>query len=452
MIAVSPPSPSLRRFDLAAPGRTGWLPLRDSAALAAVFAFVAFLPYPAIPAGGHSAIQMGNLLALLIVAMTLFTSWSGKAYFLLPLILLPACLSVVKTGIVADGDMQLCFKSMGTLVISAAAVLATQYLAPRHALAMLLGIAWAAILHTVVGFWQMYSFPRGQFPLLFLYVNPSFLSVQENAETISHFIRRPFGLFPEPSAMSSSLAPWALFWLAELFGLVRLRQAPTRWQRILFAVAAVGTLSLIILSRSGHAMITLAAVALFAVIWLLRSRATAGSYMAILGVFGVALPLLVLLLVQSMNTRMNGGPTDVDQSWQSRASSLGIGWSLFMAGGPATLLFGIGMGQLAPRMAEASQFDAAWSVLLPFVYQTGMAGILVLLGIGGYLLKVWRRAGGGAVFAAVFVVWLVGITITTSYNQLLPLWMALGWLSVWPSVCLPAGRQSPGVPAPLRFA
>jgi hypothetical protein len=41
-------------------------------------------------------------------------------------------------------------------------------------------------------------------------------------------------------------------------------------------------------------------------------------------------------------------------------------------------------------------------------------------------------------------VWLVGITVTTSYPQLLPLWVALGLLTVWPDVCEPARRLAGG--------
>jgi len=446
MTAVLPPSPSLRAMDFAVPVRTRSLQLRGNAALAGVFGFVAFMPYPGIAVGQRTALQAGNLLTLVIVAMALTASWKRKPYFLLPLLMAPACVSIVKTAMVGDGDVALCFKSFTVISLSVAAMLATQFLLPRHALALMTGIATAAILHTVVGIWQIYAFAHGQFPLLFLYVNPSFLSIQDNVETIVRYIQRPFGLFPEPSAMSSSLAPWVLFWMAELLGLVRLRQRPARWQRAMFTVAAIGSLSVIILSRSGHAMITLAMVALFAAVWLVRCRATLRSFLAILGVFGVALPLLAWVLVQSISARM-GGTTEVDQSWQDRGNSLRVGLAVFLAGGPATFLFGIGIGLLAPLMRRTTDYITCWSVLLTYLYQTGMVGFLVLLAIGRYLLNVWRHAGHGVVFICILVVWLMGITVTTSYEHLLPLWVALGWLSVWPRICHPAGRKRNRLPA-----
>lgn len=440
MIAVSSPSPSLSRFDLAAPHRSRSIRLHGSAILAAVFGFVAFMPYPSIAVGQRTALQMGNVLTLVIIAMALTASWKNKPYFLLPLLMVPACLSILKAAIAQDGDTDLCFKSLAVISLSVAAMLATQYLLPRHAMSLMMGIAWATILHTAVGIWQIFAFARGEFPLLFLYVNPSFLSINENVETIVRYIQRPFGLFPEPSAMSSSLAPWVLFWMAELFGLIRLRHPPTRTQRVVFFVAAVGSLTVIILSRSGHAMITLAVAALFAAIWMVRSRATFRSFLAILGVCGIALPLLVFVLVQSLSVRMHG-VTEMDQSWQDRGNSLWVGLSVFLAGGPATFIFGIGMGLLAPLMKRTTEYITCWSILLTYLYQTGMVGFLVLLGIGRYLLKIWRKAGHSVVFISILVVWLMGITVTTSYEHLLPLWVALGWLTMWPSICLPAGTH-----------
>jgi hypothetical protein len=73
-------------------------------------------------------------------------------------------------------------------------------------------------------------------------------------------------------------------------------------------------------------------------------------------------------------------------------------------------------------------------VLLPYVYQTGLIGLAVVFWVGLYLLRLWRADGYGAVYPLILGVWLVGITITTSYGQLLPLTLALGWITVWPSL------------------
>ena len=48
---------------------------------------------------------------------------------------------------------------------------------------------------------------KDQFPLLFLYANPSFRSMQEGAEEYVLYNKRPCGLFPEASAMAAEHAP-----------------------------------------------------------------------------------------------------------------------------------------------------------------------------------------------------------------------------------------------------
>ena len=80
-------------------------------------------------------------------------------------------------------------------------------------------------------------------------------------------------------------------------------------------------------------------------------------------------------------------------------------------------------------------------MLLPYVYETGVIGLLVVCGIGYYLMRLWASLRYVLAFAAFAGVWLVGITITTSYNQLLPIWLALGWLTVWPDVCETAATR-----------
>src|SRR5262249_28737489 len=149
----------------------------------------------------------------------------------------------------------------------------------------------------------MVAFSRGEIPLLNLYVNPSFLSVQEGAETIVNYIRRPFGLFPEPSAMAASISPWVVFWSAEAMGLVRLRERPAAWQRTLFISAAVAGTALLIASQSGQSAITLGALVIGAIAWLLRSRATGKAYLALVGVFCAVLPVAIWLGSVSLNQR-----------------------------------------------------------------------------------------------------------------------------------------------------
>jgi hypothetical protein len=281
-------------------------------------------------------------------------------------------------------------------------------------------------------------FASGEFPLLWLYSNPSFLSVQDNAVTIARYQRRPFGIFPEPSAMSSSLAPWVLLWLANLLNLVQFRQTPERWQRILFACAAAGGLALIIFSQSGHAAITLLAATVFVATWFLRSKATSGTYAAIILMFGVAAPFVLWLAITSLGNRVGGSQLG-NSSWADRSQSLLIGLNLWLDTGFMNAIWGFGLGLTSPVLSREYQLEAVWSVLLTYVYETGLIGAIGCSCIAIHLLHCWKRSGFNVAFIAIAAVWVVGITITTSYLQLLSLWMTLGWLSIWPEVCRPTG-------------
>jgi Na+/melibiose symporter-like transporter len=239
--------------------------------------------------------------------------------------------------------------------------------------------------------------------------------------------------------MSSCLAPWVLLWLANLFGVLRFKQEPKGWQRTLFACAALGSLLLIVLSRSGHSMFVLAGAVLLFLAWLKNSSATARTYFVLLLVAGVVLPALTWLTVNAMQERVVDASMGND-SWDDRAASMLLGFRLLVADGGVSLLLGLGSGQTADLLWNLTGLDAVWSVLLTYIYETGLVGAMVVSWIGWHLFAIWRASRAKLVFAIIVGVWLVGITITTSYQQLLPLWIALGWLTVWPEVCeVPGG-------------
>jgi len=416
------------------------LPVREEsrdagvALLCGAIGFFAFMPYPAMPIGSSTAIQIGNVLTLLMLAPLLTMSWKGRPFYILPLLVAALGLSVLKVAVMGGGDLGNSFKAMMVWVLSAMTLLIPQLYARGYSLELMTGISIATLVHVAVGLLQMYSFSSGEFPLAALYVNPSFLSVQDNAVTIARYTQRPFGIFPEPSAMSSSLAPWVLFWAAELCGLVKLRREPAVWQRRMFTAAGAGGLVLIIMSQSGHAAVTLAALSLFAVMWFIRSRATRQTYAVIAVSVGVVLPLLLWFAAVSLSTRV-GGTEMGNSSWEERSKSLRLGFEIMIAGDVPQIVFGVGVGLMAPILWNMSQIDAVFSVVLNFIYETGLVGLIVVGAVVHLVVKAWKAMRFDPVFAAFGLVWLVGITVTTSYEQLLPLWMALGWLTVWPEVC-----------------
>ena len=111
-----------------------------------------------------------------------------------------------------------------------------------------------------------------------------------------------------------------------------------------------------------------------------------------------------------------------------------FGFEIMIAGDAPQIVFGVGVGLMAPILSMW-QIDAVFSVVLNFIYETGLVGLIVVAAVAQLVVKAWKAMRFDLVFAAFGLVWLVGITVTTSYEQLLPLWMALGWLTVWPEVC-----------------
>jgi hypothetical protein len=405
------------------------------------WAFCCFIPYPALAVGNMSALQSGNVLTLFMCVPLALVPWQRRPYWIYPLILAPLVVSTLHVAFVGEADLALALKSLPTYAVSCLALVVAQFYAPRHSLELLTGVAAATLCHAVVGLWQLYAFDNGDFPLFRLYVNQSFLSVQANAGVIANYTKRPFGIFPEPSAMSASLAPFVVFWAAQTGGLVRLKHEPQPWQRTLFAAAAIGGLALIIVSRSGHAAVCVLALIPLALAWLLRCRATLRTFLVILTVFGVFLPLLLWFAGTALSDRFGGSSEVGNSSWEERSTSLRVGFSLLFERGVAPIVFGLGVGETSPALWNVAQIDAVFSVLLTYLYETGVVGLAAAFALGAYLLRLWRRQRCSLTFAMVAFVWLVGVTITTSYTQLLPLWIALGWLTVWPQVCEPEGGR-----------
>ena len=481
----------------AAPRRRAQALRAPVAAFCGVMAFFCFLPYPALPVGNTSALQLGNVAVLLLAIPAVLVSWKRRPFWVFPLLLAPLCLSTFKAAVVGTDQLDVSLKGTVVWGVSMMAILAAQLGGPRHALPMLLGVAAACLLHAAVGLLQLYQFQQGgDFPLVGLYVNPGFLSVQDNATIIARYVQRPFGLFPEPSAMSASLAPWVLMLLALAFNLLRLRDAaPSREtaagappspgtpgegrgegsfpnirektltptlsrstgrgrndsaplalstaHRLFFGAAGLAGLGLIIISRSGHAAPTCLAVAVLVAAWFVRARATARTFLAVVIVFGVFLPAVGYLAAVSVGDRLGGKTAYGNSSWAERADSLAAGYDLIARSDGATHLLGLGVGQMSPHLKETTGLDAVFSVLLTYVFETGVVGALGAACVAYLLLRCWTATRFNMTFALAFGVWLIGVTLITSYELLLPLWLTLGWLTVWPEIFASGREENP---------
>jgi hypothetical protein len=167
----------------------------------------------------------------------------------------------------------------------------------------------------------------------------------------------------------------------------------------------------------------------------------------VLAVGGVVLPLVAWLALLAVADRMSGGPVG-NSSWEQRAASLVTGFEIYAAGGVKGLLFGLGPGLTSQVVNRQTDLEAVWSVLLNYFYDTGLIGAIAASCVASHLLRNWRAVEHRFVYAGMVLAWLVGVTLTTSYDQLLPQWLALGFLIVWPWVVrLPARQALARVPA-----
>jgi hypothetical protein len=305
----------------------------------------------------------------------------------------------------------------------------------------------------------VYSFARDEFPLPDLYQNPSFGSfITEDPESYALYVKRPFGMFPEPSAMAASIGPW----LVLIIGLLlypKLRLGMTRGLRVQLLLAAVGGVALILLSSSGF-MVWLLISLLLVGLPVLKDRVLRlhrpGSLLAMIAfvLVGVALVYFSLAYV--------GSRLDIQEnsSWSARLAS--IVWGLtYLGTSPAVLLFGVGPGQstlllqspeafnLLPESSGGLAVTAVWSVVVLYVQEMGLLGAMALTLTLAMVLAAIVRSSARLLGSSCLLAWLAGLLLTTSYLPMLPIWLFLGVLLNWDrifEVRVSENGLDPGVP------
>lgn len=422
-----------------------------SALAAALVGFAVSLPYPALPIGNRTGLQIGHVVCAVAAIPLLWRPIWTRVMSVPLLLLFPMAFSFVRVVVSSDGDPDLAAKVVVSFAGSMMALAAVQMLRPALAAWLLTGVALATLVHVGVGLWQEYVFVDGgsELPLIDMYVNPSFASVQEHSTTFVKYIKRPFGLYPEPSAMAAATAPWVMLWISIWLGLTRLREPAARWQYWLFGAAALGGLALILISQSGHAIATVIGVLVLGFAWAVRARVSMRSYAALVAAACVALPLLLWATSLSVGERVFRGGEFGNDSWSDRTASLGIGLSLVANSGISTIVFGLGPGQSSPALQSTAHLDAVWSVLLTYVYETGLVGIVALLFTAVIVIRAGRGEAGSSrlSWGLVAAIWTVGVLVTTSYSTLLGVWAALGWITIWPRLCEAPGLERATRPA-----
>lgn len=403
------------------------------------FAFACFLPYPALALGSNTGLQISQAMAVAMMPLLCLRA-PGRSFRALVVILVPVTLSAfvnLVSGTTLSPDL---LPKEGIAIALAVGVLwPAEWVARRALFRQALSAACVALLfHALIGLVQVYGFAHDEFPLLFLYKNPSFKPMESWSDIYARYIKRPCGLFPEPSAMTSSLGPWVVL-LAGLLLDGRLARS-LGWRGGRMAASALGLgFVLIALSRSGATFVIMASIAVFC-------AAKAPSWARMFGPGKLAASALVLLAALAAvgygTYRLSGSLDDrIESSWGLRALSIHAG--LTANTDPTGLAFGVGPGHSTPVLRRAlawvrlpdDQDDlAVFSLAVCYYMETGFLGALALAAVLCSVLYAIIRSSARLLGVCALCTWLFAVGATTSYIALSPIWLFLAALLAWDSL------------------
>ena len=375
------------------PGRRGW------SRAAWLFAFACFFPYPALAIGGNTGLQVSQVAALAAIPF-LVARPPGRSFRATLLLLGPVFVSMFLNHMFADvPSPDVLVKQSIAIILAVLVIWPADWLADRDLFREVLAAAGAAIvLHSLIGLLQLYSFSKDQFPLLFLYVNPSFLSMQAWGEEgvqagtglalgYALYIKRPCGLFPEPSAMAASLGPWTVL-LAGLLLDPGLRRR-LGWRRAWSVIPPVACGCLLLaLSESGSTFALMAALLVICAgeVWrMVHAPRPSQLVMVALVLLSVA-SVLGYAISQLGSGHLEGR---IDCSWGLRAASIRMGLTLNLSD-LLNVAVGVGPGQSGPiimshwsgpQIPKYQGSVAIWSVAVCYYAETGLLGAAALLAV-----------------------------------------------------------------------
>ncbi len=456
MTCIAPWSPEWARpspaaFDgLAAAGAAA---RRDRGeAFAWLFALACALPYPALAVGNKTGVQLSHLLAL-AAAPVLALRPPGRSLYALLFLVGPVYVSgFVSLLRDAAPEAAVIPKEAVSLTLAFCVLWPSGWLAGGRRFRGVMTATAAAILgHALVGLYQLHAFSNDEFPLLAAFRNPSFKAMESWSDEYARYIKRPFGLFPEPSAMAASLGPFVVV----LAGLLADPGAAVRFglgrkTRALFTAALFAGFLLLALSRSGLTVAVMAAV-LAVSLGSARARFRAAgpwalvAFAATVAAAGGVVTYLAVRTGSALDQR-------IESSWGLRAIS--IVTALTANTDPLDLAFGVGPGQSTPVVRRllagvpkaATQDDmAVWSLVAGYYMEHGLVGGAGMLALAVMAGRAVARSSAVVLGLGAGAVWLAGVAVTTSYYHLSAVWLFLGLLLHWDRVFLKGPRAGGAV-------
>jgi hypothetical protein len=416
---------------------------RLRARVALLVSFSAFFVFPALPIGRTAALTIPVALASVIVVASLLrlklSECSPFAWIMVPVVVSGWYVLFVGTALAPEVVPKAIIATAMSLVVVIPAV---RLLRGGYGDQFVLGAALAILVHAALGAYQVFAFERSEFPFgELMNTNPGLALVAQDPETYAEYVKRPFGLFAEPSAMAACIGPWLVVIARAVFS--RSGRGSRRRTLVLAGALASG-LWLVVASKSGMSAPIVVGTALTAFgaafSWKRRSVATRTAALVLGGAIALG---SVIWLAENASARFD---LPENESWQTRLESLKAGARSLAASidSGGSFLGGVGPGQAyfavnsSDRRYQAGHgVTAVWSIGLNYALENGLLGVAAMLWVAACAAwSIWgsRDRFAGAACAAV---WLTGIFFATSYVGQPALWTGLAALLSWRFVARP---------------
>jgi hypothetical protein len=431
----------------------------------AVGLFTGFVPYLAIPIGNSSGLQLSEV--LLIIAGLLGNYRTRQRLIVIMFILTsPMLVSLAAVAIAGDESaLSICVKSLIAFIVAASTLIGAAAICDKKDLqVVVIAVSAGIFANGSFGIYQIHAFTAGHFPLASMYgLNRSFASPAKSAAVYVQYVRRPFGLFSEPSAMAATVGPWALAVLVLFAAKGSVGSSLGRFTR-LWVVASIGLgLLIILLSRSGFVAFVLLLVVAEGIAIVLHNREYLRSEVlggwrrrAVLPKGSVAALAAGIAVVVTGVLVSLSAKASTDSSWIARGRSITAGVRLLIAT-PRSIIVGVGPGQ-SSHLISSSVFaltsfgfaspGAIDSLIWQYCVENGAFGCVAILFVLRAVITSIRRSSDSYMGIVVFVCWFIAMCVVTGYSALTPTWLLLGMLLSWNNYFPPS---DPVGPQPVRL-
>lgn len=369
--------------------------------LAGAFVVLSFLPYIAVPLGNSTNVSAAAIIGG-VLSIRLLRS-PRVAVILMVVLALPFAATLIRTFFhSSDANPNAYFTSVFDILTLLGAGSSLTILRER-----MIGILRISIsISAAVAIVQKYVFlDHGLVPWVELYGVPGYASVAANAQTIGLYIRRPFGLFPEPSFLAGtlSLASAGLIVLIHLFS--------RRFHKLDWITLGL-TMFTIFISDSGSGVICIAILAV--AVFIPMARRNRWIY--------ALLPLALTAALWLGQTIAANRQDSANTSWNDRLASI-LGGINLLGTDPVHFLVGVGRG-MVPSFFQSGRVhftDMTVYSYIPDIYSV----------IGRIIME------NGVMFGAPFIIWMAMLVVRLSGRRpnilgmlILMLWLVIAGLTI----------------------